>query len=232
MHWEYPGKWSPPRDSHPGRTVPSVKFCGLTRPEDAAMASSLAAAYAGVIFAGGPRLLAPERARAVLASAGAARKVGVFGAQSPDEIGTIARDVGLDVVQLHGDPGPADVEAVRACFAGEVWAVLRCEGADVPETTRELFATADAVVLDARVPGQLGGTGVTVAWHQLGDVLAPWRIAGLVLAGGLTPANVAEAVRALAPEVVDVSSGVELAPGVKDHERMRAFKRAATGMDR
>jgi phosphoribosylanthranilate isomerase len=211
----------------------AVKFCGLTRPEDAAMAASLGAAYAGVIFAGGPRLLTPARACAVLASAGTARKVGVFGAQAPREVGAVAREVGLDVVQLHGDPHAEDVARVREHFAGEVWAVVRCEGARVPAQTAALFGGADAVVLDAKVPGQLGGTGVTVPWGELREVLAPWRGgAPVVLAGGLTPANVAEAVRALAPAVVDVSSGVEAAPGVKDHERMRAFRRAATGMDR
>lgn len=229
MHWEYPGEWRPPRASDETTAIPSVKFCGLTRPEDAAMAASLGAMYAGVIFAGGPRQLTPERARAVLGAAVGPARVGVFGAQPPEAIAAIARDVALDVVQLHGDPDADDVERMRDHFRGEIWAVVRCEGADVPPQTRALFEAADAVVLDAKVPGQLGGTGVAVAWHQLRDILAPWRNAGLVLAGGLTPANVAEAVRALAPQVVDVSSGVEVAPGVKDHERMRAFRRAATG---
>lgn len=232
MHREHLGEWRPPRAQREAGRATMVKFCGLTRPEDAAAAASLGAAYAGVIFAGGPRLLSPERARLVLASAPGPRKVGVFGRQTPEEIATIARDVGLDVVQLHGDPEPADVEAVRARFAGEVWAVVRCDGADAPAPTRQLFQVADAVVLDAKVAGQLGGTGVTVAWHLLADVLEPWRGAPLVLAGGLTPANVGDAVRALRPEVVDVSSGVEVAPGLKDHERMRAFRRAATGGER
>ena len=229
MHWGYPDERRPPPLAHDAPAAPTVKFCGLTRPEDAAMAASLGAMYAGVIFAGGPRLLTPERARAVLSAARGPNKVGVFGAQRPEEIAAVAADVGLQVVQLHGDPGPDDVAAVRARFAGEVWAVVRCEGADVPPSTRDLFDAAHAVVLDAKVPGQLGGTGVTVAWHQLRDILGPWRVGALVLAGGLTPSNVAEAVRALAPDVVDVSSGVEVAPGVKDHERMRAFRRAVTG---
>ena len=208
----------------------AVKFCGLTRPEDAAIAASLGAAYAGVIFAGGPRLLTPARAREVLAAASGARKVGVFGAQDAARIGEVAREVGLDVVQLHGDPDTNAVDEVRRHFAGEVWAVVRCEGDRVPSQTAALFGSADAVVLDAKVPGQLGGTGVTVPWRALREVLAPWRSgAPVVLAGGLTPLNVAEAVAALRPSVVDVSSGVEVAPGVKDHDRMRAFRRAATG---
>lgn len=194
------------------------------------MAVALGAAYLGVIFAGGPRLLTPARARVVLARAGTARKVGVFGAVSAAEVGAVAREVGLDVVQLHGDPDAAAVDAVRRGFAGEVWAVMRCEGAEVPATAESLFRVADAVVLDAKVPGQLGGTGVTVPWAALREVLEPWRaLAPLVLAGGLTPANVAEAAATLSPAVVDVSSGVERSPGVKDHERMRAFRRAVGG---
>jgi phosphoribosylanthranilate isomerase len=103
----------------------------------------------------------------------------------------------------------------------------------VPAATPALFGAADAVVLDARVPGMLGGSGVTIPWAALREVLAPWRAgAPLVLAGGLTPQNLQEAIVALEPAVVDVSSGVEVAPGVKDHERMRAFQRAATGGER
>lgn len=215
-----------------GRGVPAVKFCGLTRPEDAAAGARLGAAYLGVIFAGGPRLLTPRRAAEVLAAANGARRVGVFGAVPGTEVGDVAAEAGLDVVQLHGDPDAAAVSAVRRHFAGEVWAVVRCDGPRVPAGTEALFATADAVVLDAKVPGQLGGTGVTVRWAELRDVLAPWRGgAPLVLAGGLTPGNVAEAAALLTPAVVDVSSGVEVAPGVKDHERMRAFQRAAQGGD-
>lgn len=194
------------------------------------MAVSLGASYLGVIFAGGPRLLTPERARAVLAERGTARTVGVFGAVPASDVGAVAAAVGLDVVQLHGDPDADTVDAVRRAFAGEVWAVLRCEGAELPAGVESLFRAADAVVLDAKVPGQLGGTGVTVPWAALREVLAPWReLAPLVLAGGLRPENVAEAAATLAPAVVDVSSGVERSPGVKDHERMRAFRRAVGG---
>ena len=209
-----------------------LKFCGLTRAEDAAMGAQLGAAYLGVIFAGGPRLVTPARAREVLAPAGSVRRVGVVGTQAPAVIGAMAEEAGLDVVQLHGDPDAGFLAAVRVQFSGQVWAVVRCEGAAVPDGTEDLFQVADAVVIDAKVPGQLGGTGVTVPWAELRDVLAPWRGgAPLVLAGGLTPGNVAEAVVILTPAVVDVSSGVEVSPGVKDHERMRAFRRAAQGGD-
>ena len=131
-------------------------------------------------------------------------------------------------MQLHGDPRAADVSRMRRSFGGHIWAVARLEGAGLPAWVDELFREADAVLLDARVTGMLGGSGVTLPWGDVASALD--RVRGrtpVVLAGGLTPDNVAEAIRLMAPDVVDVSSGVESAPGIKDHGRMRAFMRAA-----
>jgi phosphoribosylanthranilate isomerase len=210
--------------------VADVKYCGLTRPEDAAFAGELGAAYLGVIFAGGPRMLTAERAAEVLDGCRtAARRVGVFGAARPAEIGQIARVARLDVVQLHADPMGADVAAVRAETGAEVWAAVRVTDA-LPPGVDELFAGADAVLIDARVAGSLGGSGVSVDWGALEPELRAHRGTGrVVLAGGLNPDNVARAVAMLRPEVVDVSSGVESAPGIKDHARMRAFAAAVAG---
>lgn len=210
------------------RKGPHVKFCGLTRVEDAAGGAALGARYLGVIFAGGPRLLAADRAAALFAAVpGTYGRVGVFGSQTPAEIADIARDVGLDAVQLHGDPSAGAVDKVRASFAGEVWAVVRTSGVELPSDLGALFAAADAVVLDARVAGSLGGTGVALDWEALAPRLEGARRGGrLVLAGGLTPDNVGRAALLLAPDVVDVSSGVERAPGIKDATRMRAFVNA------
>jgi phosphoribosylanthranilate isomerase len=202
-----------------------IKFCGLTRPEDAAQAGALGASYAGVIFAGGPRRLDAARAAEVLAAAGSViRRVGVFGDQSPEEIARIVRDVRLDVVQLHGDPPSAIIRRVRSESGAEVWGVIRVSGRELAARIAELDADADAVVLDSLVAGKLGGTGVTFDWRALTHDARPVR-ARLVAAGGLTPDNVTAAIRALAPHVVDVSSGVEREgePGIKDHARMRAF---------
>lgn len=208
--------------------VPDVKFCGLTRPDDVAMAAALGARYVGVIFAGGPRLLTPERAAAVLSVAPACvRRVGVFGGATGDEVAAVAGTAGLHVAQLHADPGPADIAAIRGQFGGEIWAVVRTADASLPPGLTALFAEADAVILDAKVPGSLGGSGVRLPWHALASSLTAARRAGgaarLVLAGGLTPENVAEAAAAIDPDVVDVSSGVESTVGIKDHARMRAF---------
>ncbi|HET7457919.1 MAG TPA: phosphoribosylanthranilate isomerase [Gemmatimonadaceae bacterium] len=213
-----------------------MKFCGLTRPGDAVVAASLGARYVGVIFAGGPRLVDAERAAAILRDVPTeVRRVGVFARIAPEELADIAREARLDVVQLHSDPGPGDVDAVRRHFGGEVWAVARTADESLPPGLAALFAEADAVVLDAKVPGALGGTGVRLPWDRLARPVAAALHDGgagsrLVLAGGLTPENVATAVAALSPDVVDVSSGVEAGvPGVKDHGRMQAFASAVRG---
>ena len=209
----------------------SVKFCGLTRPEDAREAARIGAAYVGAIFAGGPRHVTPERARDIFrAAAGGPAFVGVFGADDVDAIASGATAAGAGVLQLHGDPRAADVRAARARFGGRIWAVVRARGSVLPEWTEELFHEADAVLLDAHVRDRLGGTGVTLEWGALAESVAAVRgRTPLVLAGGLNPGNVARAVHLLAPDVVDVSSGVESAPGIKDHARMRAFFDAAQG---
>jgi len=207
-----------------------VKFCGLTRAADAELAVALGAAYCGVIFAGGPRTLSVTAARAVLAGVPPMRRVGVFPDLPATEIASMARAVGVAVVQLAGDPTAATVAAVRDAFGGPVWASVRCAGAVLPDGTAALFADADAVVLDARVPGALGGTGTALPWLALADAVRVARgVSGrLVVAGGLTDATVPTAIAALDPELVDVSSGVESAPGIKDHERMRRFVAAAS----
>ena len=208
-----------------------VKFCGLTRPEDAREAMRLGAAFMGAIFAGGPRNVSPVRAREVFnAAIGGPTAVGVYGS---DDVGKIAADAqtsGVEVIQLHGDPRAADILAMRKRFGGQVWAVARADGSVLPEWTEELFHVADAVLLGARVKGRLGGTGVALEWGMLADSVAALRgRTPVVLAGGLHAGNVAEAVRLLAPDVVDVSSGVESSPGIKDYAKMKAFFDAAQG---
>ena len=194
----------------------------------------LGAAYVGAIFAGGPRMVTAEQARGVFdAAMGGPIAVGVFGADDARTIAEAAAQVGVAEIQLHGDPRAADVRAMRTRFAGEIWAVARADGSVLPEWTEDLFHVSDAVVLDARVHGKLGGTGVTLSWGALADSVNSLRgRTPVVLAGGLTPENVAEAVRLMEPDVVDVSSGVESRPGIKDHAKMRAFFEAAQGSAR
>jgi phosphoribosylanthranilate isomerase len=117
------------------------------------------------------------------------------------------------------------VASVRAECDLPIWAVVRVASGSAEARIIELDAVADAIVLDAFVPGRLGGTGSRFDWGLAASWARPER-AGLVVAGGLSARNVREAIVRLAPDVVDVSSGVESAPGIKDHARMRAFVRA------
>ncbi len=210
-----------------------VKFCGLTRPEDAALAVELGAAYCGVIFAGGPRLVSVERAAEVLAPVNgtATKRVGVFGAQSVDEALRIADKLSLDVLQFSDSVAHVRRIGLRGRFRGALWQVAHTDpgsGAAATDPASWFDDGADAVVLDAAVAGQLGGTGVALDWAALAPAMRRLRARGtVVLAGGLRPENVARAIALATPDVVDVSSGIESAPGIKDPERMRAFAREA-----
>ena len=208
-----------------------VKFCGMTRPQDAAIGAEIGASYIGVVFADGPRRVTPAQAKKIFEAAGKAVKhVGVFGTNDPDEIARMAEETHLDVVQLHNDPTLSDLRAIRGKFSGEIWAAIRIAGARIPHEAEALFDTADAIVLDARSEKQLGGTGKALPWNELAVDLARDRgSSAVVLAGGLKPGNVGSAVRTLAPDVVDVSSGVESAPGIKDPWLMREFYAAVSG---
>lgn len=207
---------------------PAVKICGLTRPEDARQAEEAGARYLGVILAGGPRLVTPEQAGVVLGPPrqGVGRAA-VFGAHREGEVARVRDALRLDVLQLHGDPSPEAVDRLRADGTAELWPVVRVAGPALPEKARELAAAAGVLVLDAMAPGQLGGTGIPLDWQALAQPLDALRRAipgvRIVVAGGLRPENVAAMVRLLAPEVVDVSSGVETAPGVKDPVRVSRF---------
>ena len=206
-----------------------IKFCGMTRADDVREAARLGASYVGVIRASGPRLLTVERAQEVFAAAHGVGRVGVYGAAEPSEIGDEARALGLTTVQLHADPNVRTLDAMRRHFAGEIWVVLRLSG-ELPATYAPLFDIADAVVLDSFVAGQLGGTGAPLPWRALANAVAERRgRAKLIVAGGLRADNVQTAIDILRPDVVDVSSGVESTPGVKDHVKMRAFRDAVLG---
>ena len=213
---------------------PRVKVCGLVRAEDVVFAARSGAAFVGSIFAGGPRAIDvaaarhnAEAARTVARSAGrfAPQAVAVIGHQPAADAARLAREAALDVIQLHADPDAHAVDAMRRFWPGPVWAALRVSGTALPGHAADLFAAADAVVVDAKVAGgALGGTGVALPWAALAETLGAVRgRTTLVLAGGLRASNVAEAVALVAPDVVDVSSGVEEAPGVKRHAEVLSF---------
>ena len=236
------------------RTLPqrahgvAVKVCGLTRPSDAALAAELGAAALGVIFAPSPRQVDMARAAEVLemASTGVLR-VGVFVDPEPGFVVEAVGACGLDWVQLSGREPPE----VALKIMEEVGAVSPPAGAGgkgletVPappgllkavhvRRLEDLAAAADyptdALLLDSPpLGGRMGGTGRRFDWTLVAAL--PWERRKVVLAGGLTAQNLARAVAAVRPAMVDVSSGVESAPGIKDTARLRSFLEAAARIE-
>jgi phosphoribosylanthranilate isomerase len=192
-----------------------VKICGITRAEDAAAAVALGASALGFVFwPGSPRAIDPHRARAIAASLPPfVTTVGVFVNQPAGFINSVSNLVGLGVVQLHGDEDPAFAGAVKR-------PVMKAVSLPADSASTARWPPRVMLLVDAHDPVRRGGTGTTADWG-LAAALARQR--SIVLAGGLTPDNVADAVGRVRPFGIDVSSGVELAPGIKDHQRMIAL---------
>jgi len=211
--------------------VTEVKFCGMTREEDVRHAARLGAAFVGVIMTESPRRVAPERAAELFSSIDGTpvRRVGVFGNEPVAVIMNAARGAGVDVVQVHTDAmlDADEVHRLREDLGVEVWRVIRIGPAGMTVDQRAAFQDVEGVLLDTLVKGALGGTGIPFDWDAVADSVRD-RPTGqrLIVAGGLRPENVRQAIDRLSPGVVDVSSGVESAPGVKDHLRMAAFMAA------
>jgi phosphoribosylanthranilate isomerase len=199
-----------------------VKICGITSPGDGRLAAEEGADAVGFVFwSGSPRCVDPTTARAI----GAVLppliwRVGVFVDAPRDVLALTAETAGLDLLQLHGEEPPE-------AFAGLSRRALKAlrVGVDFsPEMARPYEGRAAGLLLDTGRAGEPGGTGRRFDWSRaegLGE-----RVGFLMLAGGLTPENVAEAIAVVRPHAVDVSSGVESAPGRKDPRRVRAFLEA------
>ncbi|HWM08083.1 MAG TPA: phosphoribosylanthranilate isomerase [Solirubrobacteraceae bacterium] len=204
--------------------MPRVKICGITRPEDAELAVSLGAWAIGFI-------LWPQSKRAAdpAVAAGISRAmrrrvelVGVFVNPTLDEVVQASEAIGFTYVQLHGDEGPAFCTAVAERTGARVIKALRiASGADIRSAQR--YHT-DLHLLDAAAGSAYGGTGRTWDWRLLAHRHSS---VPMILSGGLEPGNVAEAVAAAHPWGVDVASGVESAPGIKDPAKVEAFIAAA-----
>jgi phosphoribosylanthranilate isomerase len=197
--------------------VTRVKVCGLTRAEDVRAAVGLGAWAVGFVLTGSPRHVDRVRAGALAAAAGDALTVAVVSTETPAWIAGAVAAAGLGAVQLAAGADGPTVAELRTAVADVHPAPLVIAATDTPDA--EL---ADFVLLDARAPGAYGGTGRRLDWERLAeDPTTPRE--DLVLAGGLTPANVAAAIAALRPAAVDVSGGVEWVPGIKDAKRLRDF---------
>jgi phosphoribosylanthranilate isomerase len=208
--------------------VTEVKFCGITREVDVQEAVRLGAAYVGAIMTDSPRRVTPAQARANFAAVigTSVKRVGVFGDEPIEAIIDAAGEAGVDVIQLHGRSG-SDPDLLRSVLGGvEVWRVLRVGAGGLTAEQRH-GPRSDGVLLETLSKGMLGGTGARFGWDLVADDVRAIRSSSkIILAGGLNPENVGEGIALLEPDVVDVSSGVESEPGIKDHSRMAAFMHA------
>lgn len=203
-----------------------VKICGITRVEDARAAVAAGADALGLVFhADSPRHIEPEAARAVAAAVPAfVTLVGLFVDPAPEQVRQALSAVPLDLLQFHGQE-PA--QQCRAYGRRYIKALRMVPGLDVDAAAR-VYPDAAGLLLDAYRPGVAGGSGETFDWTRVPrDLPLP-----LILAGGLTPDNVGDAVRTLRPYAVDVSSGVERAKGIKDATLIEAFMRRVAEADR
>jgi phosphoribosylanthranilate isomerase len=202
-----------------------VKICGNTNLEDASVAVEAGADALGFIFAPSPRRISPKDAKKVTAELPKGiERVGVFVNQRPRVILDTVEEVGLTAVQLHGDE---DVELAQA-LRKRVRVYKAIDAKSVSHGADEFVKAADAIFVDAGTREKRGGTGKTFAW----DEAAPFvnllrRRVQIVIAGGLDPGNVSRAIALFYPWGVDVVSGVEREPGKKDHDKVRAFVKAA-----
>lgn len=204
--------------------APAIKICGISTPDALEAAIRAHAAYAGfVFFARSPRHVTPAQAADLGARAkGRIARIGLFVDADDAAITEAVTAAGLDGLQLHGQESPERAAQLRTRFGLPVWKALSVASADDVARAHAYAGAADLVLFDAKTPkGTLpGGMGLSFDWN----LVAHWK--GPVawgLAGGLTPENVTEAVRQTGAPLVDTSSGVESAPGIKDEDRIAAF---------
>jgi phosphoribosylanthranilate isomerase len=207
-----------------------IKICGVTRGEDAVAAEQAGAGAIGInLYSRSPRYVPISEVPRLLSAVDDISKVAVLVHPGVEELNQVL-GLGFDVVQIHAP----NIRALARPLVEADMPVIATAGVsgedDLPAARRvvEEWRSAGvkvlALLIDAKVPGYFGGTGQSAAWHLLAgqDFGAP-----LILAGGLGPENVAAAIRQVRPHGVDVASGVELKPGIKDHQRLRAFVSAA-----
>ena len=203
----------------------AAKICGLSTPETVAAAIAGGARFVGfVFFPPSPRNLSPAQAGPLVRTVPAGvTRVGVFVDPDDDLLKRVLAAAALDIIQLHGDETPERVAQIKQRFGKKTMKAIKVAGDDDLAATPRYYKVADWLMFDARPPKEAtrpGGNALAFDWELLSTRRwpLPW-----MLSGGLTPENVAEAVRIAHATAVDVSSGVESAPGVKDVAKIRAF---------
>jgi phosphoribosylanthranilate isomerase len=208
--------------------MPKVKICGITNRIEIGFLNKFLPDYAGFVFAKSRRQVTPELASELGAALyDGIRKVGVFVNHEVKLAANIAEQAGLDVLQLHGDEDKDYIDELRTLLKPgvEIWKALRIDALHMPESGQLSRLDADRLLVDTYVAGSSGGTGKCFDWglvEKLGSILP------VILAGGLNPENVKQAVRQASPYAVDTSSGVEL-EGIKNEQKLRAFMEAVRG---
>ena len=195
-----------------------VKICGVRRREDAQLACELGADAIGFVFwPGSPRFVDPEHARAIVSQLPPfVSVVGVFVDQAPEYVNSVAALVQLAAVQLHGSEPPSSYTGFRHRVIKAVPVSARFD----PVRECQALPAMATMLLDAHDPIRRGGTGRTIDWRA---AAAAARLRPVILSGGLNAANVLDALRRVGPYAIDVSSGVESSPGVKDAAKLREF---------
>ncbi|MBO6524483.1 MAG: phosphoribosylanthranilate isomerase [Balneolaceae bacterium] len=204
-----------------------VKICGITNLGDARFAAGAMADYLGFIFyEKSPRYIEPGEAGAIINWIEGPEKVGVFVNQPLDDVNRIAKESGLDLVQLHGD------ETLEYCQLIEkpiIKVIHITPEYDIEELKAKVLLYADVaqfLLFDSKIGDQWGGTGQTFDWNVLKEITGD---VPFFLSGGLNPENIKEAIETVHPYAVDVSSGVEEKPGLKDFEKIEALMEAVRG---
>lgn len=206
--------------------VPEIKFCGITRREDAAVGLDLGADYLGLILAPSRRRVSVTQASELVTFTGSERVpwVGVFTEADVHYVTAAVRTIGLRVVQMHVSVPAGFARKIVEATGARVWCVAGVGEGRVEAPGPDAVIGVETLLFDAVREGRSGGLGKVFDWDLARDAIESWRgRVRVAVAGGLSPDNVGDAVRVLAPDIVDVSSGVESAPGIKDHDRMREF---------
>lgn len=201
-----------------------VKICGITNLSDARFAAGAMADYLGFIFyEKSPRFIDPAEAGAIINWIEGPEKVGVFVNQPLDDVNRIAKESGLDLVQLHGD------ETLEYCQLIEkpiIKVIHITPDYDLEELKAKVLLYAEVaqfLLFDSKIGGQWGGTGKTFDWNILKEIIGD---VPFFLSGGLNPENAREAIKTVQPYAIDVSSGIEEKPGLKDFEKIEALMEA------
>jgi phosphoribosylanthranilate isomerase len=195
--------------------VTIVKICGITNLDDALAAVDCGVDMLGFVFAGSPRRVSPETAAGIIASLTSEVKcVGVFVDADIERVRGTVDLCSLDMVQLHGNETPEYAQALSVPF------IKAFRTRDDGVLGQIGGFGAETFLLDSYDPGRAGGTGELCDWTMASEAA---KLGRMILAGGLNPENVARAIKTVKPYGVDVSSGIEISPGRKDHEKMREF---------